>query len=192
MHDFILQYGDEAIPVSGEFPLPDSYLPSFMLVDEHKRDIALEAFAGQPKVILTLLSLDEDEHGGLALLRDTRRFLENWPALQPIVVCVDSPSSLLRSRHEHGLPGVTLLSTLRGRDFHKQYGVLASGYPLSGYTAPAILIADSDNVILYAERLCHSNGRFKQHDIATRLQLAEPPADHPDRTAGSDDSSSPA
>jgi len=191
MHDFILQYGDEAIPVSGEFPQPDSYLPSFMLVDEYKRDIALEAFAGQPKVILTLLSLDEDEHGGLALLRDTRRFLESWPALQLIVVCVDSPSSLLRSRHEHGLPGVTLLSTLRGRDFHKQYGVLASGYPLSGYTAPAILIADGDNVILYAERLRLSNGRFNQHEIALRLQQAAPPDDSPASPAGTDGSSNP-
>lgn len=190
MHDFILQYGDESITVSGEFPQPDSYLPSFMLVDEHKRDIALEAFAGQPKVILTLLSLDEDEHGGLALLQDTRRFLENWPALQLIVVCVDSPSSLLRSRHAHGLPGVILLSTLRGRDFHKQYGVLASGYPLSGYTAPAILIADGDNVILYAERLHNSTARFKQHDIATRLQLAATPDDSP-ATAAADSSPSP-
>jgi thiol peroxidase len=69
----------------------------------------------------------------------------------------------------HGLPGVSLLSTLRGRDFHKQYGVLAMGYPLSGYTAPAILIADGDNLIHYAERLHHSTGRFNQHAIAALL-----------------------
>jgi len=171
MSDFTLMYGDEAIPVAGDFPPVGSFLPSFMLVDEHKHDIALEAFAGQAKVILTLLSLDEDEHGGMALLHDTRRFLEAWPGLQLIVVCVDSPSSLLRSRREHGLPGIVLLSTLRGRDFHKQYGILACGYPLSGYTAPSILIAGGDDTIHYAERLGNTSGRFDQHAISALLSL---------------------
>jgi thiol peroxidase len=181
MDDFTLLYGDDSIPVAGSFPQAGHYLPSFMLVDEHKRDVALEAFGGSPKAIITLLSLDENEHGGLALLQDTRRFLESWPELAIIVITVDSPSSLLRCRREHGLPGVTLLSTLRGRDFHKQYGVLALGYPLSGYTVPAMLIADGDNLIHYAERLHNSKGRFDQDAIAALLAAAETP----DSTASS-------
>ncbi|NWK77081.1 thiol peroxidase [Aquitalea sp. LB_tupeE] len=181
MSDFILQYGDEDIPVAGDFPQVGHFLPSFMLVDEHKRDLALENFAGRPKAIITLLSVDEGEHAGLALLQDTRRFLESWPELAIIVITVDSPSSLLRCRQAHGLPGVSLLSTLRGRDFHKQYGVLAMGYPLSGYTAPAILIADGDNLIHYAERLHHTTDRFNQHAIAALL-TADPEQDN--TTAG--------
>jgi len=179
MSDFTLQYGDEAIPVSGQFPAVGQYLPSFMLVDEHKRDIALETFKGQPKVILTLLSLDEDQHAGLALLQDMRRFLEAWSGMEIIVICVDSPSSLLRSRHEHGLPGITLLSTLRGRDFHKQYGVLAMGYPLSGYTVPALLLADGDDVVRYAERLTNSTGHFDKtaiRPVMEQLMAVKPPA----------------
>ena len=175
MNDFTLLYGDDTIPVAGTFPQPGQFLPSFMLVDDHKRDVALEAFGGQPKAIITLLSVDENEHGGLALLQDTRRFLEAWPELSVIVISVDSPSSLLRCRQEHGLPGVTLLSTLRGRDFHKQYGVLAMGYPLSGYTVPSILIADGDDLIHYAERLHNSSGRFKQQAIAALLAAASAP-----------------
>jgi thiol peroxidase len=62
-----------------------------MLVDDHKRDLALEALPVNPKAIITLLSVDEDEHGGLALLQDTRRFLESWPELAIIVITVDSP-----------------------------------------------------------------------------------------------------
>ncbi len=172
MSEFMLRYGDEAIPVVGDFPETGDCLPSFMLVDESKQDIALERFAGEPKVIVTLLSLDEEEHGGMDLLRKIRRDLAAWPMLRLIVISVDSPSSLQRARREHGLPGVVLLSTLRGRDFHKQYGVLAMGHPLSGYTAPAILIADANDRVYYAERLASTTGHFDM-DAITALLLRE-------------------
>ncbi|HJV05823.1 MAG TPA: redoxin family protein [Chromobacteriaceae bacterium] len=166
MSNFQLLYGDEALQVSGNFPQAGETLPSFMLVDEGKHDVALEAFAGKPKVLLTLLSLDEEEHGGMRLLRATRRFLERWPHVQLLVVTVDSPSSLARTRQEHGLPGVALLSTLRGRDFHKSYGVLITDYPLTGYTSPAIWLADSQDKILYAERLSNTLNDFDFETLA--------------------------
>jgi len=124
-----------------------------MLVDDRFNDVALGQFTGTPKVIITLLSLDETQHGGMRVLQETLRFIERWPHLQIIVVTVDSPSTLRRIHKEHGLPGVTLLSTLRGRDFHKHFGVLITEYPLAGYTAPALILADADNTVLYSERL---------------------------------------
>jgi thiol peroxidase len=153
MSQFRLLYGEEILPVLGDFPRPGAKLPSFMLVDDQFNDVALGQFSGNPKVLITLLSLDETQHGGMRLLRESLRFLDRWPHMQIIVVTVDSPSTLRRIHKEHGLPRVTLLSTLRGRDFHKHFGVLITEYPLSGYTAPALILTDADNTVLYSERL---------------------------------------
>jgi thioredoxin-dependent peroxiredoxin len=170
MHPFKLIYGEDILPLVGEFPAVGSQIPSFMLVDGQFNDVALAQFASTPKAIITLLSFDEHEHGGMRLLRETLRRLERWPWLQTIAISVDSPSTLRRVRHEHGLPGVQLLSTLRGRDFHKHFGVLITEYPLAGYTAPAIIIADADNTVLYSERLRDTLDDFRLDEIARVLQ----------------------
>lgn len=153
MTTFNLLYGEEILPINGEFPVAGSRLPSFMLVDDAFNDVSLARYDGQPVALITLLSFDEERHGGLRMLREALRFLERWPLLRPIAISVDSPSTLRRVRQAHGLPGVTLLSTLRGRDFHKHFGVLITAYPLAGYTAPALIVADPAGTVLYAERL---------------------------------------
>jgi thiol peroxidase len=153
MHPFRLLYGEDILPIIGDFPQAGAPLPGFMLVDGNFNDVALGQFAGAPKALITLLSFDEDIHGGMRLLRETLRALERWPSLQVIVISVDSPSTLRRVHKEHGLPNVTLLSTLRGRDFHKHFGVLITEYPLAGYTAPALILADADNQVVHSERL---------------------------------------
>ncbi len=183
MEDFWIQYGDDMLPVIGDFPRKGNYLPSFMLVDDQKHDAALESFSHTPKLIVTLLSVDEDEHAGLLLLRETRRFLDGWPHLKLIVITVDSPSSLERARHEHGLPNIALLSTLRGRDFHKRYGVLITEYPLSGYTAPSIILADTANVVHYSERLANTRDFFDFDAIEKLLQEGEQQAMAAEREA---------
>lgn len=176
MIQFKLLYGEEILPVIGEFPSVGTHLPSFMLVDDHFNDVALAQFSNGPKVIITLLSLDEDTHGGIRLLRETLRALERWPQLQIIVITVDSPSTLRRVHKERGMPGVTLLSTLRGRDFHKHFGVLITEYPLAGYTAPAIILADADNTVLYSERLRDTLDDFNlapMQSVMTAIEAAE-------------------
>lgn len=171
MIQFKLLYGEEILPIMGDFPAPGAHLPSFMLVDDHFNDVALAQFTGHPKVILTLLSLDEELHGGARLLRDTVRQLERWPQLQIIVISVDSPSTLRRVHKERGLPKVTLLSTLRGRDFHKHFGVLITEYPLAGYTAPALILADAENNVLHSERLRDTLDDFDLEPV-TRIMTA--------------------
>lgn len=160
MDGFRLQVGEDRLRVDGDFPRPGDWMPSFMLVDETLNDVSLEAFLGQPKALITLLSLDEERHGGLALLRETLARLERWPSLARIVVTIDSPFALARARREHGLPGVTLLSTLRGRDFHRRYGVLIADHPLSGFTAPALIVGDGDDHVVHAERLADVDDHF--------------------------------
>ncbi|BAK78152.1 Redoxin domain protein [Pseudogulbenkiania sp. NH8B] len=170
MYMFTLQHRDDALQVLGDFPQVGNPLHSFMLVDENLNDVSLEQFHGSPKAIITLLSLDEQEYGGIELLQETRRFLEQWPGLRLFVISVDSPSTLRRARREHGLPGVTLLSTLRGRDFHKFYGVLIADYPLAGYTAPSLILTDSRDQVIYAERLRGTEDLFDFASIAKTIE----------------------
>ena len=173
MNQFRLLYGEDILPLIGDFPAVGSHLPSFMLVDDQFNDVALAQFTGQPKAIITILSHDEDEHGGMRLLRETVRFLERFPMLQILVISVDSPSTLRRVRKERGLPRTILLSTLRGRDFHKHFGVLITEYPLSGYTAPAIIIADADNNVLYSERLRDTLDDFQTELMQPAMQALQ-------------------
>ncbi|MBV8046470.1 MAG: redoxin domain-containing protein [Paludibacterium sp.] len=173
MNQFRLLYGEDILPLIGDFPVQGSHLPSFMLVDDQFNDVALAQFTGLPKAIITLLSHDEEEHGGARLLRETLRFLERWPMLQTVVITVDSPSTLRRVRKERGLPRAMLLSTLRGRDFHKHFGVLITEYPLAGYTAPAIIIADADNNVLYSERLRDTLDDFNFEQMRPAMQALE-------------------
>lgn len=165
-HPFI--YREEALAVGGNFPEAGHTLPSFMLVDEQLRDVSLERYLGRTKLVITLLSIDA-EQAGLALLQDLRRALEAWPLLQFIVITVDSPFSLARARREHGLPQVVLLSTLRGRNFHKHFGVLLQDIPLAGVTCPALWLADETDHIHFAQRLEQEDQDFDLPALREKL-----------------------
>ena len=175
LHPFT--YQEEALDVGGQFPEAGHTLPSFMLVDEQLRDVSLERYLGRVKLVVTLLSIDA-EQAGLTLLQDLRRALEAWPLLQFIVITVDSPFSLARARREHGLPHVVLLSTLRGRDFHKHFGVLLQDIPLAGVTCPALWLVDEQDHIHFAQRLEADDQSFDLPRLREKLDAVfnPPPA----------------
>ena len=50
-----------------------------------------------------------------------------------------------------GLDNVITLSTMRGRDFHKQYGVMIMDPPLSGLLARAIVVLDERDKVIHTE-----------------------------------------
>jgi thioredoxin-dependent peroxiredoxin len=49
------------------------------------------------------------------------------------------------------LDNVITLSTMRGRDFHKQYGVMIMDPPLSGLLARAIVVLDERDKVIHTE-----------------------------------------
>lgn len=184
MSEFYLRFGEETLAVEGEFPKPGTLLPSFMLVDEHLNDVSLELFRTEDKILVTLLSLDVDDHAGLNLMRSLRKHLERWPTLRILAITVDSPFSLHRARREHGMPGTVLMSTLRGRDFHRHYGVLLKDFPLAGFTAPSIILASKDDQVLYSERLGDTRDEFNWHALQAAIgELYAPPAIAPPESA---------
>jgi len=135
--------------VEGHFPQPGEKAHSFMLVDKGLNDVALSHFAGKRKVLSIVPSLDTP-----TCAASTRVFNEKASNLANTVVIVissDLPFAQARFCGAEGLENVVTLSTLRGRDFHRDYGVLITEHPLTGLTARAVIVLDENDTVVYSQ-----------------------------------------
>ena len=141
--------GGEPIAVSGNFPRPGDAAHSFMLVDKDLKDVSLSAFWGKRKILNIVPSLDTP-----VCQASARKFNEAAGAIPNTVVLVisaDLPFAQARYCGAEGLDNVITLSTMRGRDFHKQYGVMIMDPPLSGLLARAIVVLDERDKVIHTE-----------------------------------------
>ncbi len=116
-----LTHRGNPINVSGVFPAPGSDAPAFSLVATDMRDLTLKDFAGKRKVLNIVPSLDTP-----TCAMSTRKFNELAGSLSNTVVLVisaDLPFAMKRFCETEGLQNVIALSTMRGREFMKDYGV---------------------------------------------------------------------
>ncbi|MDD5330619.1 MAG: thiol peroxidase [Sulfuricella sp.] len=137
------------LEVIGHFPQPGETVHSFMLVDKKLNDVSLSQFAGKRKVLSIVPSIDTS-----VCAASTRRFNEAASSLDNTVVLVisaDLPFAQARFCGAEGLDQVIMLSTLRGRDFQKDYGVLIHSYPLSGLCARAVIVLDENDRVIYSQ-----------------------------------------
>ena len=135
--------------VGGNFPKVGDKVHSFMLVDKDLNDVSLSKFQGKRKVLSIVPSLDTP-----VCATSTRVFNESAAALANTVVLVisaDLPFAQSRFCGAEGLDNVITLSTMRGRDFSKDYGVMITDYPLAGLTARAVIVLDENDTVLHAE-----------------------------------------
>lgn len=141
--------GGEPISVGGNFPRPGDSAHSFMLVDKDLKDVSLSSFWGKRKILNIVPSLDTP-----VCQASTRRFNEaasNLPNTVVLVISADLPFAQNRFCGAEGLNNVVTLSTMRGRDFHKDYGVMIMDPPLSGLTARAVIVLDQNDKVVYSE-----------------------------------------
>ena len=109
--------GGEPISVGGNFPRPGDSAHSFMLVYKDLKDVSLSTFWGKRKILNIVPSLDTP-----VCLESARKFNATAASLANTVVLVisaDLPFAQNRACATEGLKNVVTLSTLRGRDFHK-------------------------------------------------------------------------
>jgi thioredoxin-dependent peroxiredoxin len=135
--------------VIGDFPQPGDQARSFMLVDKGLNDLSLGNFRGKKKVLSIVPSIDTP-----VCAASTRRFNEEASIVKDAVVLVisaDLPFAQARFCGAEGLDNVVMLSTLRGRDFLKDYGVLIKSYPLAGLCARAVIVLDQDDKVVYSQ-----------------------------------------
>lgn len=145
----IVTFKGDPINVGGYFPKVGDHAPSFMLVDNELNDVSMSRFAGMRKIINIVPSLDTP-----VCAMSTRKFNEIaslLPNTVVIVISADLPFAQSRFCAVENLENVFTLSTMRGRDFNKDYGVMITDYPLAGLCARAVLVVDERDVIRYAE-----------------------------------------
>ena len=70
-----------------------------------------------------------------------------------VVLCIsaDLPFAQKRFCGAEGLENVINLSTMRGREFLEQYGVLVATGPLAGVSARAVVVLDEHDQVLHSE-----------------------------------------
>ena len=141
--------GGAPVKLYGEFPQLGKVAPAFSLVNQELQNITLDSFVGKRKVLNIVPSLDTPTCQASA-----RRFNKEASGLANTVVInisADLPFAMARFCSSEGLDNVVNLSTMRGREFMRDYGVKIADGKLAGLTARAVLVLDSGNVVRYTE-----------------------------------------
>lgn len=141
--------GGTPVKLYGDFPQVGKPAPSFSLVNKDLQDITLGSYAGKRKVLNIVPSLDTPTCQASA-----RRFNKEAGSLDNAVVInisADLPFAMARFCSSEGLANVDNLSTMRGREFMRDYGVKIADGVLAGLTARAVIVLDSNNVVRYTE-----------------------------------------
>lgn len=134
------------IDVAGNFPKAGDTAPDFKLVNKDLADVSLANFAGKKKILNIVPSLDTP-----VCATSTKKF--NDAASDKVAVLVISADLPFAQNRFCGAeaPNVTTLSTMRGAEFMKAYGVAITSGPLAGITARAVVVLNENNKVLHAE-----------------------------------------
>jgi len=141
--------GGSPIEIAGNLPAVGSKAPAFKLVGKDLADVSLAQFAGKRKVLNIVPSLDTP-----VCATSTRKFNESagkTPNTVVLVISADLPFAMARFCTSEGLSNVIPLSTMRGRDFMRNYGVEITTGPLAGATARAVVVLDENDVVRHVE-----------------------------------------
>lgn len=141
--------GGNPIDVNGKFPQPGDVAPPLSLVAADLSDVTLDKFAGKRKVLNIVPSLDTP-----TCATSTRRFnveANTLPDTVVLVISADLPFASKRFCETEGLSNVVPLSTMRGREFLRNYGVEIASGPLTGVSARAVVVLDADNKVVHSE-----------------------------------------
>lgn len=141
--------GGNPLNLAGNFPAKGQTAPDFKLVGKDLKDVALADFSGKRKVLNIVPSLDT-----AVCATSARKFNEKAAGLANTVVVTisaDLPFAMGRFCTTEGIENVVPLSTMRGREFLRNYGVELTSGPLAGVAARAVVVLDQNNTVLHSE-----------------------------------------
>lgn len=142
-------FHEKPVTVDGQVPAVGAKAPGFRLVNGELADVSLSDFAGKRKILNIFPSVDTG-----VCAASVRRFNELAGKLDnTVVLCIsaDLPFAQGRFCGAEGLDNVTTLSTMRGREFLKDYGVAIADGPLAGVAARAVVVLDADDKVLHSQ-----------------------------------------
>ncbi|TBU72329.1 thiol peroxidase [Pseudomonas daroniae] len=137
------------VQVDGQLPQVGQQAPAFNLVGAGLADVSLSSLAGKRKVLNIFPSVDTP-----TCATSVRKFnAEASKLANTAVLCVsaDLPFAQARFCGAEGLENVINLSTMRGAEFLKDYGVALSSGPLAGVAARAVVVLDENDKVLHSE-----------------------------------------
>ena len=137
------------IQVAGNFPQAGQKAAPFSLVGGDLSDVTLASFAAKRKILNIFPSIDTP-----TCATSVRKFNAQANELaNTVVLCIsaDLPFAQKRFCGSEGLDNVINLSTMRGREFLENYGVLIASGPLAGVSARAVVVLDEQDQVLHSE-----------------------------------------
>ena len=137
------------IHTNGDLPKVGSSAPDFKLQDADLKDLSLADFKGKKKLLNIVPSLDTP-----TCALSTKKFNEQaakYPNTVMLIVSADLPFAQKRFCSAENTNSVKTLSTMRSRNFAKDYGVLITDGPLAGITARAVVVLDENNKVVHSE-----------------------------------------
>ena len=137
------------VQVAGDFPQVGQQARPLRLVGSDLADVELAAFAGKRKVLNIFPSIDTP-----TCATSVRTFNAQASGLaNTVVLCIsaDLPFAQKRFCGAEGLDNVVNLSTLRGAEFLRDYGVAIASGPLAGLAARAVVVLDEQDRVLHSE-----------------------------------------
>ena len=137
------------VDVAGNLPKVGSTAPNFTLVDKALADVTLETFAGKRKVLNIFPSVDTPTCA--ASVREFNKLAAGMNNTVVLNISADLPFAQTRFCAAEGIDNVQNLSSMRGRDFLMNYGVLLFTSKLAGLCARAVIVIDENNKVSYVE-----------------------------------------
>lgn len=137
------------IKIEGFFPIVGDIAPPFSLVNKDLEDITLADFAGKKKILNIVPSLDTPVCALSA--HKFNQKASNMNNTVVLIISADLPFAMSRFCQAEGLDKVVALSTMRGAEFMRNYGVAIADGPLAGLTARAVIVLDENNTVIHAE-----------------------------------------
>ncbi|WP_447591745.1 thiol peroxidase [Aquipseudomonas campi] len=137
------------IQVDGQLPQAGGQAPAFSLVGKDLSDVTLSSLAGKRKVLNIFPSVDTP-----TCATSVRKFnTEASKLANTVVLCISADLPFAQSRFcgAEGLDNVINLSTMRGANFLKDYGVALANGPLAGVAARAVVVLDENDKVLHSE-----------------------------------------
>ncbi|WP_423823617.1 thiol peroxidase [Salinisphaera sp. SPP-AMP-43] len=148
MSQTITLKGNE-IHVAGRLPQPGDRLPPLRLTGSDLADVGLNDFAGKAKIFNIFPSLDTP-----TCALSVKQFNARIEALDNAVlfqVSADLPFAHKRFCAAEGLENGVTLSMMRDKTFAGDYGVLIEDGPMAGLCARAVVVADSNDNVVYSQ-----------------------------------------
>jgi thiol peroxidase len=136
---------------NGVLPALGSPAPDFHLQNSALEEVTLASYVGKRKILNILPSLDVP--GCVASIQKFNQNIANLENIVVLIITADLPSIQHCFSETEILHDVVVLSTFRAPTFAADYGVQITDKRLAGLMAPALVVIDEQNEVIYTQSL---------------------------------------